>query len=609
MDDQNKNLILATGLSFLVILVWFLVSPYFLPEPTPAQQAAQTQATQQLNADGTPVAPTTGSQAPTLTAPEPMTRDAALAQTQRVPIKTARLSGSLSLIGGRIDDLNLTDYFETIKKDSPTVTLLTPAGVPEAYYALYGWSPAEGLAASAVPGPATPWTLESGTTLTEATPITLVWNNGAGLIFRRTISVDENFMFSTTQSVENTTAAPVRLAPYGIIARHGIPSHLQNFYILHEGVIAVADGTLTEMKYKKIMELPENTAEGGASLAVDVTNNGWIGFTDHYWMTTLVPPPNQAFTAVTKYTAATDTFQTDIRMPVLTVAPGETASSTTSLFAGAKEWATIRDYQKNLHIDRFVDSIDWGWFFFLTKPIFIVLHEMHKIIGNMGLAIIGLTFLIKLILFPLAYKSYVSMSKMKALQPEMEKLKEAAGDDRMKMQQEVMALYKREKVNPAAGCLPILLQIPIFFSLYKVIFVTLELRHAPFFGWIQDLSSPDPSSVLNLFGLLPFAAPGPGSALAVLSIGFWPLVLGFTMWLQQKLNPAPADKTQAMIFAYMPLIFMFMLGHFASGLVIYWVANNSITFTQQYLIMRSQGVKPDVFGNMFGFLKKTKKAQ
>ena len=259
-------------------------------------------------------------------------------------------------------------------------------------------------------------------------------------------------------------------------------------------------------------------------------------------------------------------------------------------------------------IDRFIDAIDWGWFFFLTKPIFWVLHNMHQILGNMGVSIIALTLIIKLLLFPLAYKSYVSMSKMKQLQPEMEKIKERTGDDRMKMQQEVMALYKTKKVNPAAGCLPIVLQIPIFFSLYKVIFVTLELRQAPFFGWIHDLSRPDPTSILNLFGLLPWDTPPIGSPLHILSIGIWPILMGISMWLQQKLNPAPADKTQAAIFAWMPWIFMFMLGRFASGLVIYWVANNTITFTQQYLIMRSQGVHPNVLGNIIGRFKNPRKA-
>ena len=315
-------------------------------------------------------------------------------------------------------------------------------------------------------------------------------------------------MFTVTQSVENDTGAEVRLQPYGTIARHGKPTDLKNFYILHEGAIRMSDGNLEELKYKAMAGLPPLPAEGNVPAEItDVTENGWIGITDHYWMTTLTPPSGQAFTQVVKYTPATDIYQTDARLPVVAVAPGATKEVTSGLFAGAKVWSILRDYQDEKPIKGFVDAIDWGWFFFLTKPIFRVLHEMHKLIGNMGLAIIGLTFVIKLILFPLAYKSYVSMSKMKLLQPEMEKIKERTGDDRMKMQQEVMALYKREKVNPAAGCLPILLQIPIFFSLYKVIFVTIELRHAPFFGWIRDLSAPDPTSILNLFGLLPFAAP------------------------------------------------------------------------------------------------------
>ena len=286
--------------------------------------------------------------------------------------------------------------------------------------------------------------------------------------------------------------------------------------------------------------------------------------------------------------------------------PGATVSVTTQLFAGAKEWETIREYQ-DTGVEGFIDSIDWGWFFFLTKPIFFVLHWLNALIGNMGWSIIGLTLLIKALLFPLAYKSYVSMAKMKELQPQMEKIKEKAGDDRQKLQKEMMELYKKEKVNPASGCLPILLQIPIFFSLYKVIFVTIELRHAPWFGWIKDLSAPDPSSILNLFGLLPYATPEPGSLFFILSLGVLPILLGISMWLQQKLNPAPTDPTQAMIFAWMPWVFMFMLGSFASGLVVYWIANNTITFTQQYLIMRSQGYKPDVFGNIKGGFKRTPK--
>jgi YidC/Oxa1 family membrane protein insertase len=604
MDDQNRNLILATVLSMAVILVWFVLFP--APEPAQQPDPSETSTTDAGGGGVTVPAADGTSPMPQIGTTDVRSRAEALSQTKRVQIKTDRLEGSLSLIGGRIDDLSLLDYHVTIAENSPDVTLFTPAGTAEAYYALYGWAPAGGLAFDAVPGPSTPWTVESGTTLTQNSPVTLVWDNGQGLTFRRTMSVDDEYMFTIDQSVENASGGEVRVAPYGIIARRGKPSDLKNFYILHEGVVGMADGELEEIKYDKIAELPADPGERAAMELTQVDENGWIGFTGHYWMSTLIPDPGQDFTAVIKYTEANDTYQTDMRLPVESVAPGATSQISTYLFAGPKEWEEIRDYQENLGIDRFVDSIDWGWFFFLTKPIFIALHYLHGWIGNMGVAIICLTLIIKALLFPLAYKSYVSMSKMKMLQPEMERIKETAGDDRMKMQQEVMALYKREKVNPAAGCLPILLQIPIFFSLYKVIFVTLELRQAPFFGWIQDLSVPDPTSVLNLFGLLPFAPPGPASFLAILSIGAWPILMGISMWLQMKLNPAPTDKTQAMIFNWMPLIFTFMLGRFASGLVIYWFFNNIITFTQQYIIMRTQGVKPDILGNMFGFLRKKK---
>jgi YidC/Oxa1 family membrane protein insertase len=612
MDDQSRNLILATALSFLVILGWFVLGPILFPNafPPPVEQTAPVAGgPADAPAADAPAAGGTASRAPDLAAPQQETREAALAKTERVAIRTPRLEGTLSLTGGRIDDLRLTDYTVTIDPGSPIVTLLTPAGAAHAYYALFGWAPAGALTQAEVPGAGTPWQVESGEALTETTPVTLRWDNGQGLVFRQTLAVDDDYMFTLTQSVENNTGQEVRLQPYGTIARHGKPTDLKNFYILHEGAIRMADGNLQELKYNAMADLPVLPAEGGVPAEVtEVTADGWIGITDHYWMTTLTPLSGQPFTQVVKYTPASDIYQTDARLPVVAVAAGATEQVTSGLFAGAKVWSIIRAYQDDKPIKGFVDSIDWGWFFFLTKPIFRVLHEMHKLIGNMGLAIIGLTFVIKLVLFPLAWKSYVSMSRMKALQPEMEKIKETAGDDRMKMQQEMMALYKREKVNPAAGCLPILLQIPIFFSLYKVIFVTIELRHAPFFGWIRDLSAPDPTSILNLFGLLPWAAPGPTSLLGIVSIGVWPIVLGISMWLQQKLNPTPTDKTQAMIFAWMPWVFMFMLGHFASGLVIYWVANNTITFGQQYAIMRSQGVQPNVLSNILGPLKKLRKA-
>ncbi len=597
MDDQNRNLILATALSFLVILVWFLLFPP--PEPQTDPNAVSIVDTGDPAATAEMALPPPAADAdPDVTLDPEEATAVALSEAARLPIDTPELEGSISLIGGRIDDLSLRGYFETLEDDSPIVRLLSPVGGDEPYYALYGWAPGGDLGFDQVPGANTEWSVESGEVLTPETPVTLIWDNGAGLIFRRTIAIDENFMFSVTQSVENTGAGAARLAPYGIVARHGLPDDLQNFFILHEGVVRKADGQLDEIAYDDVPDLDFVQREASAAEIVEVEADGWIGFTDKYWMTTLIPGADQPFTSVTKYVAAADIYQTEARLPAMTVDAGQTVEVTTQLFAGAKEWETIRNYQNVDGIERFLDSIDWGWFYFLTKPIFWLLHNLNVLIGNMGLAIIALTVIIKAALFPLAYKSYASMARMRELQPQMEKIKERVGDDRQKMQQEMMELYKREKVNPASGCLPILLQIPIFFSLYKVIFVTLELRHAPFFGWLDDLSMPDSSSIFNLFGLLPWAAPEPTSLLALIFIGILPILLGISMWLQQKLNPQPTDPTQAMIFAWLPWVFMFMLGGFASGLLVYWIANNTITFAQQYIIMKRHGYTPDLFGNI-----------
>jgi len=600
MDEQNKNLILATVLSFIVILGWFMLFP-------PPEADMPVDGTVQTDAGPTDVTTPTASipaQAPVTAASEAETRAEALEEAPRVPIATDRLTGSISLLGGRIDDLMLKDYRTTLDAGAPIVTMLSPAGTTDAYYALYGWAPGAGLAPEAVPGPNTEWALSDGETLTANSPVTLSWDNGAGLVFSRTISVDENYMFNIAQSVTNNTEAAISAAPYGILARHGEPSDAKNFFILHEGVVAMNNGELNETDWGDVPDL--DPINGIPSERIDGVTNGWIGFTDHFWMATLIPDQAVTSRLTMKYLPRTDIFQTEAVLPTETIAPGAATTVTTQLFAGAKEWEALRDYEEQ-GVYKFIDSIDWGWFFFLTKPIFWLLHELNKLIGNMGWSIIGLTLIIKALLFPLAFKSYVSMAKMKELQPQMEKLKADAGDDRQKMQQGMMELYKREKVNPAAGCLPILLQIPIFFSLYKVIFVTIELRHAPFFGPFQDLSAPDPTSIFNLFGLLPFDGPVPGSIMALVFIGILPLLLGISMFLQQKLNPAPTDPTQQMIFAWMPWVFMFMLGGFASGLVVYWIANNTITFTQQYLIMRSQGYKPDLLGNIKGgFSRKAK---
>ena len=590
MDDQNKNLILATALSFLVILVWFVLFPPEEPVSDPNAPAVTAQNDTQV----APAPPADNSATGTAAQPATETTEAAA----RIAIKSDRLTGSISLLGGRIDDLSLNGYRETLKDGSDTVTLLRPVEEAEAYYALFGWAPGGALGYDAVPGANTLWTLDGASELTPDQPINLVWDNGAGLTFRRNISVDEDYLFTITQSVQNTGATDARVAPYGIVARHGEPSDQKGFFIIHEGVVRMSDGELEEINYDDMSGLDYSDAERANLDLIEVANQGWIGFTDHYWMTSLIPPAGQPFASVAKYVAGSDILLTEARQPGVTIAPGASHSTTSQLFAGAKEWETIRKYERENGIEGFLDSIDWGWFFFLTKPMFALLHWLNSIIGNMGWSIIALTLVIKAAVLPLAYKSYVSMARMKELQPQMEKLKERIGDDRQKMQKEVMELYKKEKVNPASGCLPILVQIPIFFSLYKVIFVTLELRHAPWIGWIKDLSAPDPSSILNLFGLLSFSTPEPGTLFAIVSLGVLPILLGVSMWLQQKLNPAPTDATQAMIFAWMPWVFMFMLGTFASGLVIYWIANNVITFVQQYIIMRSHGHKPDVFGNI-----------
>ena len=606
MDDQNKNLILATALSFLVILVWFLLFP---PEEQAPQTATQPGTVQQ-SADGTVQVPAADGSAtsapPALVSTPEETREAALGKAPRVAIDTPSLTGSISLKGGRIDDLSLKGYLETLKPGSDIVTLLSPESAPGAYYAQYGWAPAGDLGQADAPGAETLWQVESGETLSPGSPVTLVWDNGGGLVFRREIAVDDDYMFTVTQSVENIGDTARRLAPYGGLLRYGEPANMKGFFILHEGLMRQTGDELSELDYDDLRDLDADPSWGANAERVSVAGKGWIGFTDHYWMTTLIPASDQPFDAVLKYYANSDIYSTWTQFETRDVAPGGTTAITTRLFAGAKEWEAIRNYEKSGGIYRFVDSIDWGWFFFITKPMFQVLHWLNAVIGNMGWAIIGLTLVVKAVLLPLAYKSYVSMARMKELQPEMEKIKERCGDDRQKMQQAMMELYKKEKVNPASGCLPILLQIPIFFSLYKVIFVTLELRHAPWILWIRDLSAPDPSSILNLFGLLPFMPPEPGTLLAIFSLGVFPILLGISMWMQQKLNPAPTDPTQKMIFAWMPWVFMFMLGQFASGLVLYWIANNTITFIQQYLIMRSHGHRPDVFGNIVSSFRRKK---
>ncbi|MEL6768395.1 MAG: membrane protein insertase YidC [Pseudomonadota bacterium] len=598
--DETRNLILAAVLSMGVVFAWYALFPP--PEPPREPLTAEGQA----GSDGEGVV-ASGTGAGAAGPAQALDRNAALERFERVQIVSDALTGSIALTGGRLDDLHLEYYRETLEPGSDTVVLLNPTAGPNPYYAVYGWLPTQGGNPGELPGANTAWELAEGDELTPDSPVTLEWTNEAGLTFRRTYTLDDRYMVTLSQSVENTSDVPVSLAPYGYLARRGEPETTP-FFILHEGVVAMIDGTLTELSYGDLEELAPDPQEGGLTERVAVNENGWLGFTDKYWMTTLIPPAGQPFTAVYKAIPSTSAieYRTEMRLPVTTIEPGSTETVETRLFAGAKELNTISDYGDALGIVNFVDSIDWGWFYFLTKPIAWALNFINGIIGNMGWSIIVLTLVIKTVLFPLAYKSYVAMGRMKKLQPEMEKLKERAGDDRMKLQQEMMALYKKEKVNPAAGCLPILVQIPIFFALYKVLFVTIEMRHAPFMLWIDDLSAPDPTSWLNLFGILPYDV---SWAPEIISIGVFPVLMGVTMWMQQRLNPAPTDPTQQMIFAWMPWMFMFMLGSFASGLVIYWTANNVLTFAQQYAIMRSQGVEVDFFGNVKASIKRLVKKE
>ncbi|OUD09379.1 membrane protein insertase YidC [Marivivens niveibacter] len=586
MDNQNKNLILATVLSFVVITVWFFLFPPEEQSPAVAEELA----TEQL-AD--PSAPATGTAATTTVAISEPVQDA-----PRVPVETPELTGSISLLGGRIDDISLLNYNIDMGSDE-IVHLLNPVGGDrDGYYAAFGWSPNAGVDTAGVPGPDTLWSLESGETLTPDSPITLVWDNGAGLTFRNTYSVDDKFMMTIDQTVTNASGTTATITPYGVLRRFTEPDDLKGFFVLHEGLVRMSDSALQELSYKDIRN--EETAD-----RIEVLESGWIGYTDHYWLTTIIPDQSQPFTSVSRLQPG-EVYEADAFMPSQTLADGTDATVSTRFFVGAKEWETLREYENEQGVTGFINAIDWGWFFFLTKPIFWLLHNINAVIGNMGWSIVALTVVLKALVLPLAYKSYVSMAKMKELQPQMEKLKEEAGDDRAKLQQGMMKLYRDNKVNPASGCMPMLLQIPIFFSLYKVIFVTLELRHAPWIGWIRDLSAPDPSSILNLFGLLPYSTPEPGSLFFILSLGILPIFLGVSMWLQQKLNPAPTDPSQKMIFAWMPWVFMFMLGSFASGLVLYWITNNVITFIQQYAIMRSHGHKPDVLGNITSAFNRNK---
>jgi YidC/Oxa1 family membrane protein insertase len=581
--SDNRNPIIAVLLSLAIFGAW----EYFIGAPKmKADQAHQAQiALQHKQAQSAPQA--AAAAAP---AAQHLSRGAALKQGgARIAIDTPSVDGSLLLKGAHLDDLRLKRFRDTVDPKSPEIVLFSPQSSPYPYYAVFGFVDAPGQKA-AVPDGSTPWTQQGTGALTPSHPVTLTWDNGHGLVFTRVIAVDDKFLFTVTDSVANKSNAAVALQPFAYVARDGVPPS-QHYWVLHEGFVGYA-GSLKDPSY-------DDFKDDTPPKQFDATG-GWLGITDKYWMAALIPPQDQHFDGT--YSAqpgAAKHFQADYRLGVRTIGAGAATSVTHRLFAGAKVYDTLSTYKKKFDISNFDYAIDWGWFWFFTQPLFWLLDHLYQLLGNFGIAILALTVVVKLIFFPIANAQFKSMAKMKKVQPQMERIKERFADDPQKQQQAMMELYRTEKVNPVAGCLPMLLIIPVFFSLYKVIFVTLELRHAPFYGWIHDLSAPDPTSLVNLFGLLPFDPHAVlPSFLGFLSIGIWPILMGITQWFQTKLNPAPADPMQARMFAFMPLIFTFMFATFPAGLVIYYTWNNLLTVIQQYVIMRRQGADVHLIDNL-----------
>ncbi|PRH84044.1 membrane protein insertase YidC [Labrys okinawensis] len=642
---DTKNVVLAVVLTLLVVVVWeyFIGQPMQRRQQEEARLQQQVQQAQQAQQQQPAATPTPGIPGGAGGQKQFSSREEAVAASgQRVQIDAQRLIGSINLTGGLIDDLALRGYRETLDPNSPNVKLFSPRGTPiqaanhhdilenhGPYFAAFGWKAQPG-AKMKLPDSNTVWTVKSTKPLSATSPVELEWDNGEGLVFHRTISIDGDraqtgwlvpttgdllpadaldlprqnlpkdkqanaakpvggFLFTIKDSVENKTSAAVQIAPYAYILRQGTPTVGGNM-VLHEGLIGRFSGALVETGYSKLE----------AGKPVEHPNaTGWLGFTDKYWANALVPDPTATFTGsfAMDDRSGKPAYAAQLDRPVQTIEPGAKAEVSTDLFAGAKEVATLSYYDEKLKSDYLSYLIDWGYLWFITKPLFRLIEILFHLLGNFGLAILGTTVILKLFFFPLANRSYESMSRMKKFQPEMQKIKDEFPDDRMKQQQAMMALYKEHKINPLSGCLPMLLQIPVFFALYKVLFVTIEMRQAPFYGWIHDLSAPDPTTLFNLFGLIPWTPP------SFLMVGFWVVVMGITMFIQMQLNPAPPDPTQAAMFRWMPIIFTYMLAAFPAGLVIYYCWNNTLSILQQVFIMKKNGVKVELWDNlraMFG---------
>jgi len=555
--ENQKNLFLAIIISMAIIFGFQLLVPQ--PERAPVTEENNAQESVSLDIQGT-------------TSAILLDRDQVLEETVRVTFDNSKIKGSINLEGGFIDDLVLEEYRETLDPASDFIGFLNPLGSEDAYYLDTGWvSPDSSIE---LPSNKSRWTADKSS-IGINDPVKITWTNSQNITFEKIITLDEHYLFSVDQRVINNSDKSFDLYPFGLSKRQGLPE-MQNFFILHEGPLSVTDGVLEEYDYDDLKEKQKIKLN---------SVGGWIGMTDKYWQTAIIPNQNEPIQQTYSYSFVEniDNFQTDLVGAKIVVGNGDNISHNLKLFAGPKIVSVIEQYMDEYGVQEFDRSVDFGWFYFLTKPIFHVLEFIFGYVGNFGWAIIIFTLLMRICFFPLAQASFKSMAKMKKLGPELQRLKEQYGDDRAGMQKEMMALYKREKANPIAGCLPILLQIPVFFALYKVLFVTIEMRHAPFIGWIHDLSAPDPLGLLTLFGFVDWSVPG---ILQLFNIGIWPILMGISMFLQQKLNPAPVDKMQAKIFMFLPIVFTFVLGGFAAGLVIYWTTNNVLSMAQQYVIQR-----------------------
>ena len=561
---DNKNVFIAVALSMSVLLFWSA----FIDPPKPNKNQTETvKNVQEKNKDfDSGIVPNINESK----IQKKISREDSIAKTNRVLLENNKIKGSISLEGAVIDDLSFKNYKENLESNN-TVVFLSPKETDNGYFIESGWASIGNKVK--VPNNKSIWSIVGNKVLSNNNPIVLEWNNGSSLTFRKKITLDDNYLFKVIQEVENQSSAKIELYPYAQITRNAKPKDLQDFFILHEGFIAVLDEELKEDGYKDIEE-KKITREA---------DKGWIGITDKYWMTALVPESGENFKSTFLYQ---DAYKANflLNKPKI-IEPSSKTNTEIKIFVAAKEVRTIDAYAANEKIEKLDLIIDWGWFYFFTKPIFFVVDYFFKLSGNFGVAIIIITMIIRLTFFPLANYSFKSMAKMKAVQPEMTRLKDLHKDDKTKLQQAMMALYKKEQINPASGCLPVLIQIPFFFAIYKMLFISLEMRHQPFFGWIKDLSAQDPTSLFNLFGLIPWSPP------SFLIIGIWPILMGLTMFIQQKLNPAPTDPIQAKIFMFFPVFLTVILASFPSGLVLYWTVNNILTIAQQWFIMKRTKVK------------------